>query len=96
MVAANVELDADRRLRRVAISVGACSPVAKRLLRLERRLEGLAAADLTGLAITAEDLEGLSPIDDVRGAAAYRRHALAVLARRTLTWACQELTGGAA
>ena len=28
-----------------------------------------------------------APIDDVRGTAAYRRHALAVMARRTLTWA---------
>lgn len=27
------------------------------------------------------------PIDDVRGTGTYRRHALAVLARRTLTWA---------
>ncbi|MDQ1743957.1 MAG: hypothetical protein QOE23_2296 [Pseudonocardiales bacterium] len=31
-----------------------------------------------------------APIDDVRGTARYRRHALAVLARRTLTWAWQE------
>ena len=30
------------------------------------------------------------PIDDVRGTAAYRRHALSVLARRTLGWAWQE------
>jgi CO/xanthine dehydrogenase FAD-binding subunit len=31
-----------------------------------------------------------SPIDDVRGTAAYRRHALSVLARRTLGWAWQD------
>ena len=31
------------------------------------------------------------PIDDVRGSAAYRKHALAVLARRTLGWAWQEV-----
>ncbi|MCT2583832.1 FAD binding domain-containing protein [Actinophytocola gossypii] len=33
------------------------------------------------------------PIDDVRGSAAYRRHALAVLARRTLRWAWQDVSG---
>jgi CO/xanthine dehydrogenase FAD-binding subunit len=31
-----------------------------------------------------------APIDDVRGTAAYRRRALAVLARRTLTWVWKE------
>jgi CO/xanthine dehydrogenase FAD-binding subunit len=33
------------------------------------------------------------PIDDVRGTAAYRRHALAVMARRTLTWAWHDYRG---
>ena len=34
------------------------------------------------------------PIDDVRGTAAYRKHALSVLARRTLGWAWQEYVEG--
>jgi CO/xanthine dehydrogenase FAD-binding subunit len=35
-----------------------------------------------------------APIDDVRGSAGYRRHALAVLARRTLGWAWQDYRNG--
>ena len=34
------------------------------------------------------------PIDDVRGTAAYRRHALSVMARRSLTWAWQDYRVG--
>ncbi|MHA6802697.1 FAD binding domain-containing protein [Salinifilum ghardaiensis] len=34
------------------------------------------------------------PIDDVRGTADYRQHALSVLARRTLTWAWDEFRTG--
>lgn len=36
-----------------------------------------------------------APIDDVRGTAAYRKHALSVLARRTLGWAWEDLLGRA-
>ena len=36
-----------------------------------------------------------SPIDDIRGTAAYRRHACAVLARRALTWALDDRRAGA-
>jgi CO/xanthine dehydrogenase FAD-binding subunit len=35
-----------------------------------------------------------APIDDVRGTAGYRRHALAVLARRTLSWAWAQYREG--
>jgi CO/xanthine dehydrogenase FAD-binding subunit len=40
--------------------------------------------------------QAAAPIDDVRGSAAYRLHALEVMARRTLAWAWRDYQAGAA
>ncbi len=85
MVAAAVETGGDGAVRRAAVAVGACSPVALRLPALERKLVGRRAGpDLAALA-APEDLAALTPIDDLRGTAAYRREAALVLVRRCLT-----------
>jgi len=54
------------------------------------------AALPTGVAERFGELVAMaaSPIDDVRGSAAYRRHALAVLAKRTLIWAWDDYRRG--
>ncbi len=82
------------RIRDTRIAVGACSPVARRLHDLERDLRGrpigdLAAPDLIGPA----HLAPLSPIDDVRADAAYRREAAAEMIRRALKAAAEGAHG---
>jgi CO/xanthine dehydrogenase FAD-binding subunit len=85
MVAVCVDTDADGIIRRAGISVGACSPVAKRLVELEAKLVGqllnAAVADL----VEPSDLRSLVPIDDVRASADYRLDAALTLIRRALT-----------
>jgi CO/xanthine dehydrogenase FAD-binding subunit len=91
MVAAVVALDAAGRIASCGISVGACSAAAVRLAALERKLAGLTCTQALEQ-ISADDLAVLAPIDDVRGSAAYRADAAAILVRQALARA----TGSAA
>ncbi len=80
-VAAVAEFAADGTIAAVRIAVGAASPAPVRLAALEARLVG--ARPDPGL-VREEDFAALSPIDDVRGTAAYRRDAARTLVRRAL------------
>lgn len=71
------------RLASVAISIGACSPVAQRLSALEQVLVGASANGL-GRLVLPEHFEALAPIDDIRADAAYRREAATVIVHRLL------------
>jgi len=84
MVAAVVVRDADRRITSARIAVGACSAVAQRLGELEAELQGRRLARGLGDFVGAGYLANLTPIEDVRGTAAYRREAAGVLVRRAL------------
>lgn len=88
MVAARCETGPDGRIVNAAVAVGACSPVARRLPGLEADLVGAKAGDLAEV-VTAERIEGLAPISDVRAPAGYRAEAVPVLVRRALA-ACLE------
>lgn len=84
MVAAVLSVDATRRITAARVSVGACSAVAQRLPDLEAALLGRPAVPGLGATVRSEHLAGLSPIDDVRGSAAYRREAAETLVQRAL------------
>lgn len=84
MVAAVVEIDPDGLIARARVAVGACSEVVQRLPALEAELAGLPANASTAAIVRPHHLSGLSPIDDVRGSAAYRRDAAVTVIRRAL------------
>jgi len=92
--------------QRVGAAFGSAAPTPRHAERAEEFLGGaLAEGDLWSsraplpetVATRFGDLVAAdtAPIDDVRGTAAYRRHALSVLARRTLGWAWDDYRKGA-
>ena len=83
MVAAVVEMDGDK-IAAARVAVGSCSAAAKRLPTLEQRLIGQKLAPALADVVQASDLLPLSPIDDVRGTAAYRSDAALTLIGRAL------------
>lgn len=87
----------DVTARRVGTGIGSAAPTPRRA----PAAEDFAAAALPwesrdpipeGVSTRFGELvsQAASPIDDVRGSAAYRRHALSVMARRNLAWAWKE------
>ncbi len=93
-------LDETRRVVRVAM--GSVGPTVLRAPDAEAfaadALAGAGAWDDPAARVSARLVEEFGdrvaaaarPIDDVRGTAAYRRHACAVMARRALSWALED------
>jgi len=73
------------------IAVGACSPVAQRLDRLEQALTGVRIGPDLATVPEPGHLAPLAPIDDVRGSAEYRTDAALTLIRRALGGLARDL-----
>jgi len=81
MIAVRLTVEAGQIVE-AAVAVGACSEVAQRMPLLERAI--MAAGTFDTAMLTAETLAPLSPIDDVRADADYRRRAAAELIERAM------------
>jgi CO/xanthine dehydrogenase FAD-binding subunit len=84
MVAAVIDVGDDGRIATARIVVGACSEVPQRIEATEARLVGGVPSPSLAGEIQATDLVALSPIDDVRATAGYRREAALTLVRRAV------------
>ncbi|HHZ09134.1 MAG TPA: xanthine dehydrogenase family protein subunit M [Rhizobiales bacterium] len=93
MAAARLVAAPDGTITDAAVAVGACSAVAQRLGFLEDALVGRSIWSDLGEAVHASDLAALTPIDDVRGSADYRREAALEIVRRAVRAAAMQSSG---
>ena len=85
----------DGVVREARVAAGACSAVAKRLPEVEHRLIGAPARPGLGNCIGSDHIvAALSPIDDLRGTAEYRRDAALTLVRRAVECCLKAEAGG--
>jgi CO/xanthine dehydrogenase FAD-binding subunit len=84
MVAAVLKADDTGTISDARIAVGSCSARAQRLTQLERELIGKTVHRGFGEIVCSDHLQGLSPIDDVRATADYRRDAARTVVARAL------------
>ena len=89
MVAALIRKDAAGNIAEARVAVGSASATAQRLPALERDLVGLPGAVSPSTRLRSEHLAPLSPIDDVRATAAYRRDAALHLVGEALDHAAE-------
>jgi CO/xanthine dehydrogenase FAD-binding subunit len=92
-------LAVDPAHQRVGTGIGSAGPTPLRAYDAENFIQGeldwerrRPVSDATVSRFGELVAAAAKPIDDVRGTAAYRRQALAVLARRSLTWAWAAVT----
>lgn len=101
---ASFGLNLDPVRGRVGTGIGSAGPTPLRARSAELTLEAALAGRWGSPGVVDDAVmrefgrlvaEAAAPIDDVRGSAAYRRHALSVLARRCLRWAIAEMEASA-
>jgi len=84
MVAVVININEAGLVADARVAVGSCSARAQRLVALERSLIHTPARAGLGALVSPDHLEPLSPMDDVRATADYRRDAALTLVRRAL------------
>jgi carbon-monoxide dehydrogenase medium subunit len=88
--AAQVELDADGRCKRIAIGIGAVADMPFRLTDAETQLNGTTLEAIEVRDAVRAALAGVEPMSDPHASPAYRRRAAAELAARAITQARDE------